>query len=61
VAKRAGRGPDDLAVRTAAGAIVGVIMAITMPWGGWSDRQTVEDTFERIDQALALLEAGLPL
>jgi AcrR family transcriptional regulator len=61
VAKRAGRGPDDLAVRTAAGAIVGVIMAITMPWDGWSDRQTVEDTFERIDQALALLEAGLPL
>ncbi len=61
VAKRAGRGPDDLAVRTAAGAIVGVIMAITMPWDGWSDRQTVEGTFERIDQALALLEAGLPL
>jgi AcrR family transcriptional regulator len=61
VAKRAGRGAADLAVRTAAGAIVGVIMAITMPWEGWSDRQTVEDTFERIDQALALLEAGLPL
>jgi AcrR family transcriptional regulator len=61
VAKRAGRGPDDLAVRTMAGAIIGVIMSITMPWAGWSDRQTVEDTFQRIDQALALLEAGLPL
>jgi len=37
-------------------------MSITMPWEGWSsDRQTIEDTFQRIDQALALLEAGLPL
>jgi hypothetical protein len=37
-------------------------MSITMPWEGWSnDRQTIEDTFERIDKALALLEAGLPL
>jgi AcrR family transcriptional regulator len=61
VAKRAGREPDDLAVRTMAGAIIGVIMSITMPWEGWSDRQTVEDIFQRIDQALALLEAGLPL
>jgi hypothetical protein len=33
-----------------------------MPWESWSsDRRTIEDTFERIDQALALLEAGLPL
>jgi AcrR family transcriptional regulator len=61
VAKRAGRPADDLAVRTVAGAIVGVIMSITIPWQGWSDRQTVEDTFGRIDEALALLEAGLPL
>ena len=35
-------------------------MSITMPWEDWSgDRRTIEDTFERIDQALALLEAGL--
>ncbi len=61
LAKRAGRPADDLAVRTAAGAIVGVIMSITMPWEGWtSDQHTLEGTFERIDQALALLEAGLP-
>jgi len=33
-----------------------------MPWAGWSsDRQIIMDMFERIDQALALLEAGLPL
>jgi len=61
VAKRAGRLPDDLAVRTMAGAIIGVIMSITLPWEGWSDRQDVGDTFQRIDEALALLEAGLPL
>ena len=62
LAKRAGRPADDLAVRAAAGAIIGVIMSITMPWTGWSsDRQNIEDMFQRIDQALALLEAGLPL
>jgi len=61
LAKRAGRPADDLAVRTTAGAIIGVIMSITMPWAGSSDRQNIEDTFQRIDQALALLEAGLPL
>jgi AcrR family transcriptional regulator len=62
LAKRSGRPADDLAVRTMAGAIVGVIMSITMPWEGWSsDRQAIEDMFGRIDQGLALLEAGLPL
>ena len=62
LAKRAGRPADDLAVRTAAGAIIGVMMSLTMPWHGWSsDMQTIEELFGRIDQALALLEAGLPL
>jgi len=62
LAKRSGRPADDLAVRTTAGAIIGVMMALTMPWEGWSsDRQNIEDLSQRIDQALALLEAGLPL
>jgi len=62
LAKRAGRPADDLAVRAVAGAIIGVIMSITMPWEGWSsDRQVIVDMFERIDQALGLLEDGLPL
>ena len=61
MAKRAGRSPDDLAVRTAAGAIIGVIMSITLPWEGWSEARSLEDMFGRIDEALALLEAGLPL
>jgi AcrR family transcriptional regulator len=61
LAKRSGRQPDDLAVRTTAGAIVGVMMSITLPLEGWAERLGIEQTFERIDQALALLEAGLPL
>jgi hypothetical protein len=61
LSKRAGRPADDLAVRTAAGAIIGVIMAITLPWEGWSDGSAFEDSFGQIEEALALLEAGLPL
>jgi AcrR family transcriptional regulator len=61
LAKRAGRPADDLAVRTTAGAIIGVIMSITLPWDGWSDRSNIGELVQRIDQALALLEAGLPL
>jgi len=59
--KRSGRPADDLTVRTTAGAIIGVIMAITLPWDGWSDPQNIAETFGRIDTALGLLEAGLPL
>jgi AcrR family transcriptional regulator len=61
VAKRADRPADDLAVRAIAGAIIGVIMAITIPWEGWSEGIALEDTFGRIDEALGVLEAGLPL
>jgi AcrR family transcriptional regulator len=62
IGRRAGRSPDDLAVLTVAGAFVGVIMAITMPWEDWSERPSAfEDSFGQIDEALALLEAGLPL
>ena len=45
VAKRAGRSRDDLAVRTVAGAIIGVIMSISMPWQGWSSAHGFEDMF----------------
>ncbi len=57
VALRTGRSPDDFAVRNLAGAVVGVIMSATMPW---EDMPTA-DMFERIDTALANLEAGFPL
>jgi hypothetical protein len=61
LAKRSGRAPDDLAVRTVAGAIVGVIMAITIPWEGWAEGRDFANAFGSIDEALALLEQGLPL
>ncbi len=61
VGRRAGRPADDLAVRTVAGAIIGVIMSITLPWEDWSEGYDFEGRLGRIDEALALLEAGLPL
>jgi AcrR family transcriptional regulator len=58
--RRSGRDPNDFAVRMLAGAIVGVIMAATMPWTDFSVKPDM-DMLERIDAALAQLEAGLPL
>jgi AcrR family transcriptional regulator len=60
-ATRSGRDPEDFAVRVVAGAIVGVIMAATMPWTDWVEEPPPTHMFERIDAALAHLEAGLPL
>ncbi|HEX5188492.1 MAG TPA: TetR family transcriptional regulator [Streptosporangiaceae bacterium] len=60
-ARRSGRDPNDFAVRILAGAIVGVIMAATMPWNKWAEAQPHTDMLDRIDAALAQLEAGLPL
>jgi len=60
-ALRSGRDPKDFAVRNVAGAIVGVIMSATMPWSDWADEAGSADMFDRIDAALAHLEAGLPL
>ena len=60
-ARRSGRDPNDFAVRNLAGAIVGVIMAATMPWTDWAQDPPRADMWERIDAALAHLEAGLQL
>jgi AcrR family transcriptional regulator len=57
VAKRTGRSPHDFAVRNIAGAVIGVIMSATTPWAS----QPSTNVFARIDEALAHLEAGLPL
>jgi len=57
IARRTGRDPDDFAVRNMAGALIGVIMAATMPWA----EMPSADLAERISAALAHLEAGLPL
>jgi AcrR family transcriptional regulator len=61
LARRAGRPADDLAVRTMAGAVIGVVMSVTMPWEEQAVSLDLKDMFRRIDQALAVLEAGLPL
>jgi AcrR family transcriptional regulator len=60
LASRAGREADDPAVRTMAGAIIGVIMATTLPWAT-SEEVGIREIFRRIDAGLAHLEAGLPL
>jgi AcrR family transcriptional regulator len=56
-AERVGRSPDDFAVRVFAGALVGVALSVMLqPDNGGLDGQ-----MEMVDEALALLEAGLPL
>jgi hypothetical protein len=60
LAKRTARNPDDLVVRAYAGAMFGVIMSVLMP--SLQDIDHVgTHSFEQLDEALALLEAGLPL
>jgi AcrR family transcriptional regulator len=60
LARRAGRDAGDFAVRTLAGAIIGVVMSATTPWAD-AERTGIKEMFERIDAGLAHLEAGLPL
>jgi AcrR family transcriptional regulator len=61
IATRSGRTPDELPVRAAAGAVVGVIMSVAMPMHGWDSERDAIAMFARIDEALVLLESGLPL
>jgi AcrR family transcriptional regulator len=57
MAERAGRRPDDFAVRTVAGALVGVMMAVLAAMADDPDA----DLASLIDQAIAHLETGLSL
>lgn len=57
VAQRVGRGADDLAVRTFAGALLGVAMSTMLP----ALEDPAADYGELLDAAMAYLEAGLPL
>ncbi len=65
IALRTGRSADDFEVRTVAGALIGVIMSVTVPASTdiWTSEgmADVSDMFARIDQALEYLERGLPL
>jgi len=57
LARRQGRPADDFAVRTFAGAIVGVGMAVLLA----ADEEPAVDFLALFDAGLAHLEAGLPL
>ncbi|HVT71137.1 MAG TPA: TetR family transcriptional regulator [Trebonia sp.] len=70
IGRRVGRAADDVRVRVLAGAVIGVMMAVFIP-----DKpdltevhpETADDSWlgpealARLDEALALLEQGLPL
>ena len=57
LASRTGRQPTDFAVRNMAGAVLGVLMSITVVLA----QDPKADLVELADRALAHLEAGLPL
>jgi AcrR family transcriptional regulator len=57
LAQRSGRQPDDMAVRTLAGAVVGATIAVTFTM---LDNPTA-DPATLLDQAMANLETGLDL
>jgi AcrR family transcriptional regulator len=69
LARRVGRSPDDLRVRVLAGAVMGVMMSVFLPEHLAADAGAElvtddilgPDSVSRIDEALALLEQGLPL
>ena len=57
IAKRQGRDPADFAVRTVAGAVVGVALSVMMA----AVEDPSADIVELMDAGLAHLEAGLPM
>jgi hypothetical protein len=58
IGERAGLPADDFAVRAMAGAVIGVSLAAT-PHVLAGAHELAD--YDRVDEALALLEAGLPL
>jgi AcrR family transcriptional regulator len=60
LAKRTGRTADDLSVRTYVGAVFGVMLSVITP-DYLAGNHAGTEMFDRIDEALALLESGLPL
>jgi AcrR family transcriptional regulator len=58
LAARVGRSADEIAVRSMAGALMGVLLAVIMDVGDESD---TSDLIRRMDAGLVLLSAGLPL
>jgi AcrR family transcriptional regulator len=73
LAGRVGRSPDDFQVRVVAGAVIGVMMSVFIAHHFETEGESEGDVdsmvgdmmgpgaVTRLDEALALLEAGLPL
>ena len=69
LAARTGHAAGDLPVRVVAGAVIGVMMSVFLPQHLESDADVAHevgaflaaDSVSRLDEALALLEEGLPL
>ena len=61
LAKRVGLPATDLRVQTFAGAVLGIMMTVALPYEELAKGEIGPDMFGRLDGALALLEAGLPL
>lgn len=57
VSERVGREPDDTAVRTFTGAVMGVMLEVMLRWV----KEPELDVVGEVDSALARLESGLPL
>jgi AcrR family transcriptional regulator len=57
LAERTGHQPDDLAIRSLTGALIGVILSTMLHWAQHPDI----DPFDALDQALTHLQAGLPV
>jgi AcrR family transcriptional regulator len=60
LARRMGRSPDDLEVQVLAGAVFGVILAVIGP-DIYTSGTIRPDLFDRLDEALVVLETGLPI
>ncbi|MEV4279022.1 TetR family transcriptional regulator [Actinoplanes xinjiangensis] len=60
IAERAGLPADDFSARVTAGAAVGAMLAV-LPAGGAPAEGVTPDDYRRLEQALTLLQQGLPL
>ena len=62
IGARVGRTPDDPRVRALAGAIIGVVLAVTLThWNAQLPAAPLPEVSGSVDAALELLEQGLPL
>jgi len=61
IGEHVGRAADDPRVRALAGAIIGVVLSVTLQFWNEPGPDGFEDMWAGVDSALALLEQGLPL